>query len=328
MKNQNNLAIVVLNYNGKMFVDLLYSSITKQSYSKFDLIILDNASTDDSLEKIEKKVEKARIIKFKKNIGFARAFNYVAKHFSYDYIIFLNNDLYLSENCVEELMKMCVKFPSALMFNSKIMYWKDKGIINAAGGKLTYIGGAYLIGNKEKDNKTNDKIIGTAHGASMMVNRDLFLKLGGFDPDFFMYHEEVDLCWRSWLYNHPIIYCSSSVVYHFESLSWAKNPKLFNEFHKIKNRNISIIKNCQFPYIIAFLFLSLLFDIFNLIKSKDLIYGKAITKAYLYIFSKFGRIIRKRGDIQSNYINSFRKLRNAGLFASLSELIKRYLEHH
>lgn len=328
MNKQNTLAIVVLNYNGKMFVNSLYYSIQMQTYNEFDLIVLDNASTDDSVDKIKNKVKKARIIEFKNNIGFARAFNYAAKNLSYDFLLFLNNDLYLAQNCVENLMKICLKYPKALIFNSKAMYWKDKSIINAAGGKLTYIGGAYLIGNKEKDNRNHNKIIGAAYGASMLIKRDLFLKLGGFDPDFFMYHEEADLCWRSWLYNHPIIYCSSSVVYHFESLNWAKNPKLFNEFHKIKNRNISIIKNNKFPYIITFEFLSLIFDIFTLIKSKELIYGKAILKAYLYILNNIGCIIKKRREVQSNSVNSFQKLRKIGLFSSFSELIRRFTKHH
>jgi len=315
MNNEKRLAIVVLNYNGNKFVDLLYSTINQQSYNKFDLIILDNASTDNSLDTIKKIVKNGKIIEFKRNIGYAGAFNYAASHLHYDYLLFLNNDLSLDKNCVEELMKLNKKYPCCIIINSKIMCWENRNIIDSAGGKLTYVGGAYLIGNGETDIQRINKIIGTAHGASMLVNRNLFLKIGGFDPDFFMYHEEVDLCWRSWLYNYPIIYASSSIVYHYGGYNWDKNPKYFKEFHKTKNRYVCVIKNCQTKYLIIFLSL----------KTRSIIYMRALLGAYFYIVKNSGRIIRKRRLIQRNRKNSFPKLRKKGIFASFLEHVERFI---
>ena len=185
-----------------------------------------------------------------------------------------------------------------------------------------------MIGEGDKDNNQYDhmKYIGSAYGVSMLIHRDVFLSLGGFDEHFFMYHEEADLCWRGWIQGYPTIYCPESIVYHFKSLNWSKNSTFFREFHQVKNRIMTILKNTTSNLLIFFLLISFIYNSSLILLDRSLIQFKATLYAYAYVLKNISSIISSRTDISRKRIYSHKKLKEMGLFANFFELFKRFLK--
>ncbi len=318
------VGIFVLNYNGKKFVHDLYSSLLAQTYKDFDIIVVDNASSDSSIDLIKNTFPHIKINQFKQNYGFARAFNYVARKYPYEFILFLNNDLYVEPNWLEELMRSIERNKLILMANCKNLYWTKPNFINSAGGKLTFLGTGTQLGNYEKNAEYVDqeKYIGMAQGCAMMVRRELFLKIGGFDTYYFLLGEEADICWRGWLSGYRTIYNPKSILYHYGAYSIKQKTWFFTEFQVTKNRYMTLLKNAQLRYLPFALGLSLLFDITKIIQRRETSEIEAILKSFWYLIVNFGKIYKKRMTVQKLRCIEDKNLIRWGFFGTFWDFIQ------
>lgn len=258
------VSIIIINWNGKKHLEKCLPSIKKQRYKNIELIIVDNASVDDSVFYVKKVFPKAKIIINPTNLGFSEANNIGYKKANGDYILFLNNDTDVTKDFLIELISNIEKDEKIGGAQSKILFMEKKDTLDSVGAFLTTSGYLYHYGAIKKDSKKyNHKIsLYSAKGACMIFKRAVLKKIEVegkiFDPKYFAYFEETDLCHRVWLAGYKIMYIPSSVIYHKVGGTSTKMVNSFIQFHSFKNRIRSHIKNLGTVNLIKILFLHLL----------------------------------------------------------------------
>ena len=192
-------SIIIPNWNGEHLLKDCLESLKKQGYTGFEIILVDNASSDNSIQYVENNFPKVKIIKLDKNYGFARAINEGVKLSRSKYVVFLNNDTKVTKDWLKNLVDLADKHPEVISVNSKILNFYDKKKIDGVGILINEVGQARSIGWDEKDLGQFEKqqyIFGATGGASLF-RRQEFTAVGGFDENYFMYCEEVDFAFRA-----------------------------------------------------------------------------------------------------------------------------------
>lgn len=240
------ISIIIVNWNGKDFLANCLNSLDKISYPNYEIIIVDNNSSDDSVEFIKSNYSDVLIIRNDKNIGFAKANNIGFQKSSGDYILFLNNDTKVRKDFLDKLVTAIESNPGIGGVQSKILSLDRPDLLDSVGAYLTGTGFLYHFGYLQKDSKEYDKVsyLYTAKGACMMFKREVIGQVGLFDSDFFAYFEETDFCHRVWLAGYKIRYVPDSVVFHKIGGTSNKMDSGFIQFNSFKNRIRSYLKNC------------------------------------------------------------------------------------
>lgn len=245
------VSVVIINYNGRKYLEKFLPSVLAGTYSNMELIIADNASTDDSLEFMLTRYPQVRIIKLKRNHGYAGGYNEALKEVLSDYFVLLNSDVEVSPGWIEPVIELMEKDKMIGACQPKILsyYQKDQfEYAGASGGWLDCLGYPFARGRIfdicEKDlGQYNDASrVFWASGAALFVRADLFYKAGGMDTYFFAHMEEIDFCWRLQLSGYSIYVCPASVVYHVGggTLPKGNERKVFLNF---RNNLIMLAKN-------------------------------------------------------------------------------------
>jgi len=323
-QNTPKVAVLILNYNGKHFLDVCLGSLRKQTYKNYDVYVIDNGSTDGSVEYVKERFSWVKVIDFERNLGFARAYNEAIKIMDANFVALLNNDTKVDENWLKELVNGIIDDESIIAVGSKILLYNKPHVLHHAGAKITPIGGGIDIGLYEPDGKKYNvkKLVGAVCGASMLVRKDLFLKVGGFDEDYFAYFEETDFCWRAWLHGFKVVYVPNSVIYHMLSGSWGPKTLPTRIFLSERNRLLTVFKNFEIRNVFRALILSMFFNL-----NRFLVYLKlkhyqgitAIMRGNYWILRNFKNIINKRRCIQRNRKVSDDFLERADFLVTLNE---------
>jgi hypothetical protein len=292
-----------------------------------EIILADNGSTDQSISVTKKILPTAKILSLDRNYGFAEANNRAAKVAHGEYLVFLNNDIVADKEWLEELIKVADSDPSTAICGSRIMFLDPKDRINHAGGKITIIGSGYdqYFGMKERrrDNAAHDT--GYACGASMLLKKPIFHRLGGFDPSYFALCEDVDLSWRAWLYGFKVIHVPTSIVYHKFSATWHQREDKLYYWHR--NCKVNIIKNFETFGVIRGLILIFLFDILRVLegtKRSSIRTIRSVVLGYISVLSNTRRILEARSLISRQRVYKDSTLQEIGIFASLQESLLEY----
>jgi GT2 family glycosyltransferase len=207
------ISVVIPNFNGKQYLDRCLSALIMQTYRDFEVIVVDNCSTDRSTEYLSENFPWAKIIRNKENLGFAGGTNVGIKEAKGDYILTLNNDTWIGKNFVanilEPMSEKCVG-----MCASKMLFPDDR--INSAGICISRSGAAWDRGMFEPDKGQYDQceeVFGPCAGAAL-YRKAMLMEIGLFDEDFFLYMEDVDLAFRGRLAGWKCIYVPKAVAYH------------------------------------------------------------------------------------------------------------------
>lgn len=325
MKNPT-ISILVLNCNGLCHLKDCFTSLFKQAYPNYKIFLIDNNSTDGSIEYTKKHFPKVKIIKFKENLGFAKAYNEAVKLVKENFLLFLNNDTKVDKDWLKELMNAMQKDDKIACCTSKIVLFDKPNVLNSAGGGITQMGSGYDIGFLENESKFNESKFTCACGCSMLIKRKVFNEVGGFDSSYFIYFEDTDLSWRIWLYGYKIVYVPTSVVYHkFGAFSGFSFDSPMRVYHGQKNKITNIIKNFEIKNLILAFIISTAFDfarIINFIRKGKISPMLLMLKADFYVLKNIRSIIRKRSNIQSKRKISDKMLKNFGVIIPLKESIK------
>lgn len=273
--NQPKVSIIILNWNGKKYLQPCLDSVFKINYSNYNVFFVDNASSDNSVDFVKKrykdkiKSKKLKIIINDKNYGFAEGNNIairkVLKDKKVKYICLLNNDTKVDKNFLIELIKFAEKNPKIGILGSKIYYMNEPNRINFAGGEINMlIGIAKHRGNNEIDIGQYDKPEQTKYitGAVMCIKKEVLKKTGLFYKKFFMYYEDTDLSFRAKRKGYQLWYVPSSKVWHH--VGGTLNPA-FSNYYDIRNKVWFMkrnVKKLQFLFFILILFFILVFLIF------------------------------------------------------------------
>lgn len=300
-------SIVVLNYNGKQVLLKCLESLLKTEYPSFEIILVDNHSSDGSIEEIEDKFNDLSILKIIKNhepLFYAGGNNVGIKHAKGKYLIFLNNDTEVHKDWLMNLLEV-FKDTSVGAVSPKILYYSDQNIIDNIGGELDLFG----FGFGRAHNFTNSKQFDLntevffASGVAMAVRKDILDAIGDFDDKFIFYSEDVDLSWRIRLYGYNILSASQSKIFHKVS----KTTKVFSTkkelaFHSRKNRIAMLLKNYSVVNIFLFLPVTILIYLVIFFKeaiiSRDLSLAKTAVDALKWNLDNFDYIMAKRKTVQ------------------------------
>ena len=297
-------AIVIINYNGLNLIKKFMPSIITNS-SNCNIYVIDNNSTDDSVNYIKNNFSNINIINNSSNLGYAGGYNEGIKKIDEDLLIFLNNDAtFLDENSLSNLVKVFKENSEIKVAQPKIIDFTNQEKFEysgAAGGFIDFFGYPFCRGrifsNVElKNNYNTTREVFWASGTCFAVRRSTFVEHNGFDESFFAHMEEIDLCWRIKRKNidDKIVAVGNSEVHHLGggSLTYNSSNKYYLNF---RNSIIMMIKNIPgkyfFQFLLGRLFLDFLILIFSIISLKfNLFIG--IVKAYLFLLINFLKIKR------------------------------------
>ena len=218
------IAVVILNWNGKHFLEKFLENILNCSdYPGAKIIIADNGSTDDSVPYIKERFSDIRLIEFEKNHGYAFGYYKALKQIEAEYFVLLNSDVEVTPNwiepiirCMDENKNIAAAMPLIKDYQKKTSF----EYAGAAGGFIDKFGfpfcrGRILYKIEEDKNQYNENIdIFWASGACMFVRSEAYFNTGGLDGDFFAHMEEIDLCWRLKRLGYRIVVCPKSEIYH------------------------------------------------------------------------------------------------------------------
>lgn len=245
------VAIVILNWNGKKFLEQFLPSVLASSYTNRAVIVADNASTDESVAFLTQHYPQVQVICNSSNGGYAKGYNTALKQVKADYYVLLNSDVQVTTGWIEPVIELMEGDKLIAACQPKVLAYGDKQkfeYAGASGGWLDQFGYPFSRGRVfdecEQDNGQYDNVAQCfwASGAAFFVRASVYHELGGLDEYFFAHQEEIDLCWRMQLAGYKIFVQPASVVYHVGggTLPRGNSNKTYLNF---RNNLIMLAKN-------------------------------------------------------------------------------------
>ena len=334
MTETPSVSVIMVNFNGKADLENCLPSVFNTDYPNFELIIIDNGSTDGSraiLRELCENENKLKIVFSAQNLGFAEANNVAYASAEGEFIALLNCDTVVSSNWLKELIETLTKDKTIGIAQSKLLCLYDPALIDSTGDLVHPCGSSIPRGWGEKDlgQYDNQPEIFSARGAAMIIRRDLIRKIGFFDPVYFMSYEDIDLGWRTRLAGYKVTFAPSSIVYHrgVETCNKTYAMKMYNTY---KNQYMTLLKNYEIANVLRF---TPQFMVVNLVKilTSLTIQGNKLTrsvpftfrfkltlgiiKAPMYVVKNFRSIWNKRMIVQQK-----RQVPDKVLLRSMSQL--------
>lgn len=245
------VSIAVLNWNGEQLLESFLPSVTYSSHSDFDLVVIDNDSSDGSIAYLEDWHPEANIIQTGSNLGFAGGYNHGIKNIQTKYVALVNSDVMATEGWIDPIIELMEADPTIGAAQPKILSLEEKDryeYAGASGGFMDRLGYPYCRGrifnNIEEDHGQYDDAISIdwASGAALVIRTELYNSIGGLDEDYFAHMEEIDLCIRIQRAGYQCKAVPQSVVYHLGggTLAYNSPKKIFLNF---RNSLMTLIKN-------------------------------------------------------------------------------------
>lgn len=310
------VAVLVLNYNGARFLPACIESVLASEYPSFDVVLIDNHSNDESVTWTRAAYPNVHIIENSENMGFALAYDRAIRALEHPFVVLLNNDTTVHPRWLTALVDVLESNDRIAACGSKILMMHDPSILDHGGGLLTWIGSGLDVGKWSRDRQGTfmPTETGFACGAALLVSREAYLRVGGFDTTYVMYHEDVDLCWRLRMAGHSVLHVPSSIVYHYGGGGHSQGIDLHPSRTRFSQRNrlANILKNMGAGRVPAALAVSSLYDLLRMARSaltgkKDVL--RAIIGGYGEIWSSLGDVLRKRRIVQRERVVPEREMK-------------------
>ncbi len=305
LDQQNKVSVIIVNYNGKKWLEKCLTSITNQTYKNYEVIFVDNNSTDDSVNYVKQNFKQVKLIENDHNGGFAEGNNLGIKHATGEYIILLNNDTYVEKDYIEKFVKVFVEFPNCGVAQSKIVLMNEPKKLDIACTFWPHTTMLYYEGlgdNSTKKRYQEPKKMFSVKGASMIFRKNLADKIGLFDESFWAYYEETDFCHRCLVWGYDIIYYPKTTCYHAGGKTAEMFAQDYIQFHNFKNKLASYIHNFQFRYLIVYvpIFTVLTLGIFSIMfaLNKKFWLTKVFYKSYWWNIKNLRNTLRYRKEVQ------------------------------
>lgn len=295
------VSIIIPNFNGLELLKICLPSLKKQTFKDFEIIVVDNGSSDGSSDYIKASFKGIRCIELKENFGFSKAVNIGIKRSNGKYIVLLNNDSEMDKECMKMLLKAAANHNEVGFVSAKILQFNNRNKIDNAGDYMDSSGHLLTrgFGDNEKLYKKGEYIfLGT--GSGTLFKREVFDEVGHFDKDFFFYMEDADLCFRAQLAGFKGWFEPKAKIYH---IRMATSSKYFKDYESLVFRNMTmmIIKNFPAGFLLHnFNWLKIILVHINTLKY--LIFKGHILstiKVEWYLVIHLRKILRKRKIIQA-----------------------------
>ena len=262
------VSIIIVNWNGGNVFKKCLQSLADLNYPNWKLIIVDNGSTDGS-NSYKVKDLKYELIQNDSNVGFAPANNQALSFTNGEFVLLLNNDTEVESDFLNIMVEKILTDENIGVMQPKIWMADSPDKLDNAGSFLTWTG--FLVhwgyGRSDAEEFKKERVIHTAKGACMLVRKEVISKVGLFDDDFVSYFEESDFCGRVWLAGWKVLYYPRTSIKHKVGFTSKKLNQIEVNYHSLKNRIASYIKNFGFlglatiliPHLFILLFLSFIY---------------------------------------------------------------------
>ncbi|WP_295124201.1 glycosyltransferase family 2 protein [uncultured Chitinophaga sp.] len=268
LRSEPLVSLITLNYNQTGITCEFLESTKKLTYRNFETIVVDNASKEDPTAQIEAgNYPNVKILLSKENLGFTGGNNFGMHHAKGDFVLIVNNDTEVTPDLLERLLEPFENDPTIGVTCPKIRYFSHPNVIQYAGFNPMnlFTGRQSAVGSNEED-KGQYNISGPtncAHGAAMLVKREVLEKVGMFADKFFIYYEESDWSARIIRAGYKILYVADGLIYHKESITMGKESAIKAYYHT-RNRILYMRRNTNLLQLASF---TLFFSVFTFPKS-------------------------------------------------------------
>ncbi|MDR0438326.1 MAG: glycosyltransferase family 2 protein [Bacteroidales bacterium] len=299
------IAVVILNWNGKKFLEKFLPNVIEHSADRAEVIVADNASTDDSVEFLKQNFPHIRLIQNAENGGFSKGYNDALNHVEADYFVLLNSDIEVTANWIQPVIDLMESDPNIVVCQPKIRSYDEREkfeYAGAAGGFIDRFGYPFCRGRIfetiETDHGQYDDVreVFWATGAAMFVKAPIYKEFGGLDEDFFAHMEEIDFCWRVKNAGYKVMYCPNSMIYHVGggTLPKSSSRKTYLNFRN----NLSLLYKNLYPSE-RFFVLFVRFFLDQIAAAKFLFEGNfkdsfMVLRGYAHFVRRFPQIRKKR----------------------------------
>lgn len=293
MNGHPKVAVVILNWNGKNFLERFLPSVTGSTYPTLQIVVGDNASKDDSVNFLKQHYPQVKIIENDQNYGFSGGYNHVLANLNAEYFVLLNSDVEVTPGWIEPVIALMEADKLIAAAQPKLLSYHNKTqfeYAGAAGGFLDLYGYPFCRGRifdtveTDTGQYNQPTEIFWASGAALFIKRKCWIEAGGLDADFFAHMEEIDLCWRLKNRGYKIVYCPSSVVYHVGGGTLeAENPH--KTFLNFRNNLMMLQKNLPVSRSVFIIFLRFWLDLLALLKyvsEGKMQNAQAVGRAYMH----------------------------------------------
>ena len=289
------VSIAIVNYNGKNLLESLLKSISKLNYKNYEIIVVDNSSSDGSQDFIRSHYGNIKLISNQKNLGYS-GMNSALKYCRGEFVLFLNNDMELDKNCIKELVKTIKSDKNTAMVAPKLVNLYDKKLKSAG----TWLSRAFYNGHIKGNGK--DAVKEIPYLGVGLIRRD-FVELFGyiFDPDYFIYGEDVDLGLRIRLSGKKVMFEPKAVMHHMHSVTMQKSSRAYSTFLMERNLLTTLFKILSpknivlyLPYVLFLRLIAIIKDLMTL----ELDMAFARIRAIFNVLLNFNSIAKRRKETQ------------------------------
>lgn len=309
MSHSPQMSVIVLNYNGQQFLKDCFDSLLKTTYENVELLMVDNGSTDKSVDYMNKNYPQVKIVHSGGNIGYSAGNNLGIQEAQGEYVLLLNNDVEVTPGWLEPIIEEFESDNSIAAVQPKIrhMIHRDEfEYAGAAGGFMDIYGFPFLRGRlfytieKDAGQYDENKDLFWTSGAAMAIRKSVLEETGGLDDDFVHHMEEIDLCWRMLLRGYRLRIRTDSLIYHFAG-GTIKPDSFMKVYWNHRNSVFMMIKNYSKKRLCSVLPIRILLDYLVVIKAVltfDSMKITAILHAHKWLIVHLPMIRQKRGEVQ------------------------------
>lgn len=327
------VAVVILNWNGKAYLKQFLPGILLSEYDNLQIVVGDNASTDDSVAFLSENFPTVKIIQNDQNYGFAGGYNKVLERVEADYFVLLNSDVEVTPDWIKPVIDLMENDVCIAAAQPKIKWHLNKKqfeYAGAAGGYLDIYSFPFCRGRlfnvyEYDDGQYNDATeVFWASGAAFFIKSKCWKEAGGLDADLFAHMEEIDLCWRLKNLNYKIMYCPDAEVYHVGGGTLqTENP--FKTYLNFRNNLIIMQKNLPAGDAVFRITIRMFIDFiawWHFLLTGKPKFTMAVTKGHWHFLKSLSKTGKKRKAVQTNYTKHTGVYNNSIVWAFFIRKIK------
>ena len=245
------VSVVIPNFNGIAFLDSVLASLEEQTLSNFEVILVDNGSTDGSCSFVTANYPWVHLIELSENFGFCGAVNAGIRAAKAPYVLLLNNDTEVKEDFVEEMLAAIRRHKNAFSCGARMVQYHDRDRLDDVGNYYCALGWSFARGRGKDIHayETEDKIFSACAGAAI-YRKKIIEKIGYFDEEHFAYLEDTDIGYRARIYGYENWYAPKAIVYHVGSGTSGSRYNQFKTRYSSRNNIYLIYKNMPLLQII------------------------------------------------------------------------------
>lgn len=292
-KTQPKASVIIVNTNEKNHLEKCLPSISAQTCQNLEIIVVDNASSDNSVSFVKQNFPSVLILQNSKNLGYAGANNVGFSRATGEYVVVLNPDTFLHPNCIEELLRALEHNPQAGLATAKILLMDTPNKLNTCGNTISFTGLAFCRGLEESaESYPAEEVVAAVSGAAFAIRRSVIEHIGGFDDDFFIYYEETDLSLRAMLAGYKCIYVPSAQLSHQYLFKFSPKKNFLQE----RNRYYALLKTFRWRTLLilapSFFIGEIISWGYSIMNGRSHVVNKF--RSYLWLLQNFRQVLKKR----------------------------------